>query len=136
LETSVGLGRLFLAVVSEAYDSEILEDGTERKVLRLKKHLAPVKIAILPLMKKDGLSEAAMEIFDSLSGDFAIIYSDASSVGKRYRKQDEIGTPYCITIDYESLEEDTVTVRDRDTMGQERVKIDDLENYFFEKFRE
>ena len=134
LETSMGLGRVFLAVLSEAYDNEILEDGTERKILRLKKNLAPVKIAILPLMKKDGLAEGAMEIFTDLAGDFATVYSDASSVGKRYRKQDEIGTPYCVTYDYESKEDKAVTVRDRDTMEQERVKISELKEYFRNKF--
>ena len=130
----MGLGRVFLAVMSEAYQSEILEDGTERKVLRLKSSLAPIKIAILPLMKKDGLAEGAMEIFDMLSGGFAATYADASSVGKRYRKQDEIGTPYCVTFDYESKEDNSVTVRDRDTMEQERVKIEDLKEYFNNKF--
>jgi glycyl-tRNA synthetase len=131
----MGLGRVFLAVLCEAYNTEILEDGTERKILKLEKNLAPVKIAILPLMKKDGLSEKAMEVFQKLSGDFSTTFSDASSVGKRYRKQDEIGTPYCVTVDYDSLEDGTVTVRDRDTMEQERVKIENLESYFFDKFR-
>ncbi len=135
LETSMGLGRVFLAVLSEAYDSEILKDGSERKVLRLKKKLAPIKVAILPLMKKDGLSEEAMKIFNDLSEDFSVVYSDASSVGKRYRKQDEIGTPFCVTFDYESKEDKSVTVRDRDTMIQERIKIDDLKEYLKEKLK-
>ena len=130
----MGLGRVFLAVLSEAYQKEILEDGSERRVLKLNKNLAPVKIAILPLMKKDGLAEGAMEIFNNLSGKFAVSYADASSVGKRYRKQDELGTPYCVTFDYQSKEDQTVTVRDRDTMEQERVKIEDLEEYFRDKF--
>jgi glycyl-tRNA synthetase len=131
----MGMGRVFLAVLCEAYQSEILEDGTERKILKLNKNLAPVKIAILPLMKKDGLAEGAMEIFEKLSENFLTTFSDASSVGKRYRKQDEIGTPFCVTFDYESKEDNSVTIRDRDSMEQERIKIEDLENYFFEKFR-
>lgn len=131
----MGLGRVFLAVLSEAYDSEVLEDGTERKVLRLKKNLAPIKVAVLPLMKKDGLAEEAMEVFDMLAGDFAATYADASSVGKRYRKQDEIGTPYCVTVDYETKEDASVTVRDRDTMEQERVKISELKEYFNNQFK-
>ncbi len=134
LETSMGLGRVFLAVLSEAFDLEKLEDGSERRILRFKKELAPVKIAILPLMKKDGLAEGAMEIFDMLAGDYNVIYSDAASVGKRYRKQDEIGTPYCVTYDYDSKEDQTVTVRERDSMEQERVKISDLKEYFRKKF--
>jgi glycyl-tRNA synthetase len=129
----MGLGRVFLAVLSEAYDNEVLEDGTERRVLRLKKNLAPIKIAILPLMKKDGLAEGAMEIFNQLAGEFSVVYSDASSVGKRYRKQDEIGTPFCITYDYESKDDLAVTVRERDSMEQERVKISELKKYFKEK---
>jgi glycyl-tRNA synthetase len=131
----MGMGRIFLAVLCEAYQSEILEDGTKRRVLKLNKNLAPTKIAILPLMKKDGLSEGAMEIFKKLSENFSTTFSDASSVGKRYRKQDEIGTPFCVTFDYESKEDNSVTVRDRDTMKQDRIKIEDLEKYFFNKFK-
>lgn len=134
IETSMGLGRVFLAVLSEAYQKEILEDESERMVLKLHKNLAPVKIAILPLMKKDGLSKKAMEIFQDLASSFEVTYSDTSSVGKRYRKQDEIGTPYCVTVDYDSLEDNTVTIRDRDTMSQERVGVPELKNYFVEKF--
>ena len=136
LEASMGLGRVFLAVLCEAYQSEHLKDGTERKILKLNKNLAPVKIAIMPLMKKDDLVKGAMEIFGILSESFETTYSDISSIGKRYRKQDEIGTPFCITFDYESKEDMSVTIRDRDTMKQERIKIENLENYFFKKFKE
>ena len=134
LETSMGLGRIFLAVLCEAYTKEILEDGSERTVLRLKKNIAPTKVAILPLMKKDGLSEKAMEIFENIAGEFSSTFSDASSVGKRYRKQDELGTPYCVTVDYKTLEDQTVTIRNRDTMEQERVEVSRLKNYLREKF--
>ena len=133
LETSMGLGRVFLALLSEAYDKEILEDGSERRVLRFKPELAPVKIAVLPLMKKDGLAEKADEIFNLLAGDFATTYDDTGKIGKRYRRQDEIGTPYCLTVDYDTLEDGTVTIRDRDSMEQERVKIEDLKKYFENK---
>ena len=129
----MGLGRVFLALLSEAYDKEILEDGSERRVLRFKAELAPVKIAVLPLMKKDGLAEKADEIFNLLAGDFATTYDETGKIGKRYRRQDEIGTPYCVTIDYDTLEDGTVTVRERDSMEQERVKIEDLKPYFEEK---
>jgi glycyl-tRNA synthetase len=119
--------------LSEAYDKETLEDGSERIVLRLKPELAPVKIAVLPLMKKDGLAEKADEIFGLLAGDFATTYDETGKIGKRYRRQDEIGTPYCVTVDYDTLEDGTVTVRERDSMEQERVKIEDLKKYFEEK---
>jgi len=133
LETSMGLGRVFLAVLSEAYDKEVIGGGEERKVLRLKIELAPVKIAILPLMKKDGLRENAFEIFEKLSEKYNCTFADTASVGKRYRKQDEIGTPFCLTYDYDSKEDDSVTVRKRDSMAQERIKIKDLEQYFANK---
>jgi glycyl-tRNA synthetase len=126
----MGLGRVFLAVLSEAYDRETLEDGSERTVLRLNPELAPIKIAVLPLMKKDGLAEKADEIFEELAGDFATTYDDTGKIGKRYRRQDEVGTPYCVTVDYDTLEDGTVTVRERDSMGQERIKIENLKKYF------
>ncbi len=133
LETSMGLGRVFLAVLSEAYDKEILEDGSERTVLRFNSEIAPVKIAILPLMKKDGLAEKADEVFNLVAGDYNSIYDDTGKIGKRYRRQDEIGTPFCVTVDYDTLEDNTVTVRERDSMKQERIKIEDLKKYFEEK---
>lgn len=132
LESSMGLGRVFLALLSEAYDREILEDGSERKVLRLKSFLAPVKIGIFPLVKKDGLPELASKIFEKLSGKYNCQYSETASVGKRYRKADEIGTPFCITVDYESLDDGAVTIRERDSMEQKRISIDSLEDFFRE----
>ena len=129
----MGLGRVFLAVLSEAYDVEKLEDGSERRVLRFKPFLAPVKVAVLPLMKKDGLAEKADKVFNFLAPEFSTIYDDTGKIGKRYRRQDEIGTPYCVTVDYDTLEDGTVTVRERDSMEQERVKIEDLKKYFEDK---
>ena len=125
VETSIGLDRMFLQVMSAAYDEEQLEKDT-RVVLHLPACLAPVKAAILPLVKKDGMPEKAQEVVDLLKYDFNIVYDEKDSVGKRYRRQDAIGTPFCITIDGQTLEDNTVTVRHRDTMQQERVAIADL----------
>ncbi len=126
LETSMGLGRVFLAVLSEAYTVEEM-DGAERTVLKLSSELAPVKVAVLPLLKnKPELVAKAKEVFDMLSKTMVCEYAEAGTVGKRYRKQDEIGTPHCVTIDFDTLEDDTVTVRDRDSGEQKRVKIDEL----------
>lgn len=126
VETSIGLDRMFLALLSNSYKSETLEDGTVRDVLNLPAFLAPVKVAILPLMKKDGLPEKANEIMEVLKYDHLCQYDEKDSIGKRYRRQDAIGTPFCITIDHQSLEDNTVTIRHRDTMLQERVSIDKL----------
>lgn len=126
VETSIGLDRLFLAVLSAAYDEEKLESGEERVVLRIPAPLAPVKLAVLPLVKKDGLPEKARTITDALKLDHNCQYDDKDSIGKRYRRQDAIGTPYCITVDHDSLTDDKVTIRDRDTMQQERVAISEL----------
>lgn len=126
VETSVGLNRTFLAVVCSAYTEEPLEDGTSRVALKLPAFLAPIKAAILPLTKKDGLPEKAREIMDLLKFDHTCYYEEKDSIGKRYRRQDAIGTPYCITVDHQTLEDNTVTIRDRDTMVQERVNIDQL----------
>ena len=126
VETSVGLDRMFLAVMSAAYKEEKLEDGSERIVLAFPPALAPNKVAILPLMKKDGLSEKAMDIFNVLKLEHYCQYDEKDSIGKRYRRQDAIGTPYCITVDHQTLEDNTVTIRDRDTMQQERVAIADV----------
>jgi len=123
VETSVGLDRMFLSVLATAYKEEKLEDGSERVVLRIPPALAPNKVAILPLMKKDGLPEKAHEIMDLLKFDFRCFYEEKDAIGKRYRRQDAIGTPYCITIDHQTLQDNTVTIRDRDTMKQERVAI-------------
>lgn len=134
IETSMGLGRIFLAILCEAYNKEILEDGSERKILKLHSKLSPIKIAILPLVKKDGLKEKSYEIFEKLSEKYNCAFLETGTIGKRYRKQDEIGTPFCITFDYDSKTDNSVTIRKRDSMEQERIKIDDLEKYFSEKF--
>ncbi|MDH5367200.1 MAG: glycine--tRNA ligase [Cyclobacteriaceae bacterium] len=126
VETSIGLDRLFLAVLSSAYTEEKLEDGSERVVLRIPAALAPNKVAILPLTKKDGLPEKAREIIDELKYDFTCFYEEKDAIGKRYRRQDAIGTPYCVTVDHQTLEDNTVTIRDRDNMLQERISISDL----------
>ncbi len=132
IEPSLGTDRVLLAFLCEAYDEEEIKEGDTRVVLRLSPVLAPVKIAILPLSKK--LSEEALEVYDKLCKRYNCEYDEAGSVGKRYRRQDEIGTPYCITYDFDSKEDNCVTVRDRDTMEQVRVSIDELDNYFRDKF--
>ena len=126
VETSVGLDRMFLAILSAAYNNETLEDGSERAVLSLPAALAPYKVAIMPLTKKDGLPEKAQAILNDLKFDFNCTYDEKDSPGKRYRRQDAIGTPYCVMVDHQTLEDNTVTIRDRDTMLQERVAIQDL----------
>ncbi|HNU59815.1 MAG TPA: glycine--tRNA ligase, partial [Aquaticitalea sp.] len=126
LETSIGLDRMFLAVFSNSLVEEVLENDTTRTVLKLPAVLAPVKAAVLPLVKKDGLPEIAKKIVDDLKWDFNVDYDDKDAVGRRYRRQDANGTPFCITVDHETLENNTVTIRYRDTMAQERVKIEDL----------
>lgn len=126
VETSVGLDRMFLAVLSASFKNEKLEDGSERVVLNLPAQLAPYKVAVLPLLKRDGLPEKAREIMDDLRFDFNCQYDEKDAVGKRYRRQDAIGTPFCVTIDHQTLEDNTVTIRDRDTMQQERVSISEL----------
>jgi glycyl-tRNA synthetase len=126
VETSVGLDRMFLSVLASSYKEEKLEDGSERIVLRIPAPLAPNKVAILPLMKKDGLPEKAQEIMNMLKFDFRCFYEEKDAIGKRYRRQDAIGTPYCITVDHQTLTDNTVTVRDRDTMKQQRVAISEV----------
>jgi glycyl-tRNA synthetase len=130
VETSVGLDRLFLSVLSKSYKTEKLEDGSERVVLNIPAFLAPIKAAVLPLVKKDGLPEKAREIMDVLKLDHLCQYDEKDSIGKRYRRQDAIGTPFCITVDHQSLEDNSVTVRHRDTMSQERVAINQLNAVF------
>ena len=134
LETSMGVGRVFLAVMAEAYNVEEVKDG-ERVVLKFPKKLAPVKVAILPLSKKEELNKPARDVFNQLKDKFMCQYDETQSIGKRYRRQDEIGTPYCVTFDFDSLEDKAVTVRDRDTMEQERIKIGELEVYLSEKLK-
>lgn len=126
VETSVGLDRMFLSVLASSYKEEKLEDGSERVVLCIPAPLAPNKVAILPLMKKDGLPEKAHEIMNLLKFDFRCFYEEKDAIGKRYRRQDAIGTPYCITIDHQTLQDNTVTIRDRDTMKQQRVIISEV----------
>ncbi|EAR16813.1 MULTISPECIES: glycine--tRNA ligase [Robiginitalea] len=126
VETSIGLDRMFLAVFSHCLQEEDLGDGNTRTVLRLPGVLAPTKAAILPLIKRDGLPELAREILDDLKWDFNVQYDEKDAVGRRYRRQDAAGTPICITVDHQSLEDRTVTLRHRDSMEQERVPIDQL----------
>jgi glycyl-tRNA synthetase len=133
VETSVGLDRLFLAVLSSSYQNEKLEDGSERIVLKIPAVLAPYKAAVLPLIKKDGLPEKAREIQKALQFEYNVQYDEKDAIGRRYRRQDAIGTPICITIDHQTLEDNTVTIRDRDTMIQERISIDKLEQKIAEK---
>ena len=128
IETSIGVDRMFLLTMAAAYDEEVVEGGETRVVLRIPPALAPVKLAILPLTKKDGMPEKAREIMKTMQMDFNCQYEEKDSIGKRYRRQDAIGTPYCITVDHQTLEDNTVTLRDRDTMQQERVAISDLFN--------
>ncbi len=123
VETSIGLDRMFLAVLAASYTEETLEDGSERVVLSLPPALAPTKVAVLPLTKKDGLPDKARAIINELKFDFTTQYDEKDAIGKRYRRQDAIGTPYCVTIDHQTLEDNTVTIRNRDTMAQERVPI-------------
>jgi len=126
LETSIGLDRMFLAVLSNSLQEETLEDGSSRVVLKLPAVLAPTKAAVLPLVKKDGLPEIARKIIDDLKWDFNVQYDEKDAVGRRYRRQDAAGTPFCITVDHQTLEDQTVTIRHRDTMQQNRVSIDQL----------
>ena len=126
VETSVGLDRMFLAVFSNSLKEETLEDGSVRTVLKLPSVLAPTKAAVLPLVKKDGLPDVARKIIEDLKWDFTVAYDEKDAVGRRYRRQDALGTPFCITVDHQTLEDETVTIRHRNTMAQDRVKISDL----------
>ena len=133
VETSVGLDRMFLAVFSWALREETLEDGSSRTVLKLPAILAPTKIAILPLVKKDGLPEVGKKLMEDLKWDYEVSYDEKDAVGRRYRRQDALGTPYCITIDHQTIEDQTVTIRDRNTMKQERMLIKELGGFLHEK---
>ena len=126
VETSIGVDRMFLSVLCASYKEEQLENGESRVVLKLPAALAPVKLAVLPLVKKDGLPEKAREIVNELKFHFNTHYDEKDSIGKRYRRQDAIGTPYCVTVDHDTLQDGCVTLRDRDTMEQQRVPIDQL----------
>ncbi len=133
VETSAGVGRIFLAVLTESYAEEEV-DGETRVVLKLNKDLAPIKIAVFPLLKnKPELVKKAKEIYDNLKKEYRCEFDDNGNIGKRYRRQDEIGTPYCVTIDFDSLEKNDVTVRDRDTMKQERVNVEELAEWTRDK---
>ena len=126
VETSIGLDRMFLAVLSHSYHEEELTSGESRVVLKIPEFLAPIKAAILPLTKKDGLPEKAREVLKILQLDFSCQYEEKDSIGKRYRRQDAIGTPFCITVDHQSLKDNTITLRDRDTMKQQRISVEKL----------
>ncbi|MBM3191716.1 MAG: glycine--tRNA ligase [Chlamydiae bacterium] len=124
IEPTFGVERTLLALLCDAYEEETLENGETRSVLHLKPCIAPVKVAVFPLMKKEPLASKAYEVFEKLQGIWDVEYDVSGAIGKRYRRQDELGTPYCITIDFDTLENNTVTLRDRDTMQQERVSLD------------
>jgi len=128
IETSIGLDRMFLSVMSASYKEEVVdaEKGTSRVLLKLPPVLAPIKVAVFPLTKKDGMPEKAKEIFNELKFDLNCYYEEKDNIGKRYRRQDAVGTPYCITVDHQTLEDNTVTIRERDTMQQERVAISEV----------
>ena len=134
VEPSVGVERLALVILCDAYDQETLEGGETRVVLRLHPALSPIKVAVLPLSKK--LSEQARVVHRQLLESFPCDFDDSGSIGRRYRRQDEIGTPYCVTFDFDSLEDNAVTVRDRDTMQQDRVPIAELASYLSAKIAE
>jgi len=139
IEPTFGIDRMLLVALLEAYHEEeaptAKEGETEaRVVMKFPKHLAPVQVAVLPLSKKEELSSAAKQAAADLRHDFMVDYDETQSIGKRYRRQDEIGTPYCVTFDFDSLEDKKVTVRDRDTMQQERVAIAELVGYLKDKF--
>jgi len=133
VETSIGLDRMFLAILSTAYVEEKLEDGSERVVLKIPAALAPIKCAVLPLVKKDGLPEKAREIMNVLKYSHLCMYEEKDSIGKRYRRQDAIGTPFAITVDHQTLEDNTVTIRYRDTMLQERIPVENVSKILDEK---
>ena len=126
VETSIGLDRMFLAIFSNSLKTEVLEDGSSRVVLKLPEILSPVKAAVFPLVKKDGLPEIAQNIVSDLKWDYNVVYDEKDAVGKRYRRQDAAGTPFCITVDHQTKEDDTVTIRHRDTMEQERISITEI----------
>jgi glycyl-tRNA synthetase len=133
IETSIGVDRMFLSIMCHAFEEEKLENGETRTVLKLPAALAPVKCAVMPLVKKDGLPEKAREIIDQLKFHFNCQYDEKDSIGKRYRRQDAIGTPYCVTVDHDTLTDGKVTLRFRDTMEQERVNISDLNSIIEDK---
>ena len=128
LETSIGLDRMFLAVFSKSLIEEKLEDGSFRTVLKFPKILSPKKVAVLPLLKKDGLPELSKQILEDFKWDYNCVYDEKDAIGRRYRRQDALGTPYCLTVDHQSLEDGTITIRDRDTMKQQRLTVQEVKN--------
>ena len=132
IEPSLGVERLLLAVLTSAYEEETLSDGETREVLHFDPRVAPIKMAVLPLVNK--LNDKALELYQMLKKYFVCEYDSSGKIGKRYRRQDSIGTPYCITVDFETLEDNSVTIRNRDSMEQFRINIDDLLKYFNDKF--
>ena len=135
VETSAGLTRSLLMVLCDAYEEEEVGEGDVRTVLRLHPEVAPIQVGVFPLVKKDGLAERAREIERSLRADFTTFYDQSGAIGRRYRRQDEIGTPFCVTIDYDTMEQGTVTVRMRDSMEQARVAVDELATYIWSAIR-
>ena len=136
VETSVGLDRTLLAIISDAYQEEKLEDGSIRVVMNLPAFLAPYKVAVLPLVKKDGMPEKARQILSDLQEDYNCQYDEKDAIGRRYRRQDAIGTPYCITVDNQTMEDNTVTIRIRTTMQQERISLDNVSKRIAELLKE
>lgn len=136
VETSVGLDRIFLSVLTNAYEEEKLEDGSERVVLNIPAFLAPYKVAVLPLVKKDGMPEKAREILADLQENYQCQYDEKDAIGRRYRRQDAIGTPFCVTVDNQTFEDNTVTLRDRATMQQVRIDIKDIASHVDQKIKE
>ena len=131
IEPSMGLDRLILMVLVDSYDEEELEGGDKRTVMRIAPSLAPYKAAVLPLSKK--LSDAAMKVYEKLCKELTVTFDETASIGKRYRRQDEIGTPYCVTVDFETENDGCVTIRERDSMSQIRLKIEEVVSYLKDK---
>jgi glycyl-tRNA synthetase len=129
VETSIGLDRMFLAILSNSLIEEMLENNTSRTVLKIPAFLCPYKVAILPLIKKDGLPQIAKDIYNTLKLEFNVTYDEKDAVGRRYRRQDAIGTPFCVTIDHQTKEDNTITIRERDSMIQNRIPLNEVENY-------
>jgi glycyl-tRNA synthetase len=135
VEPAAGVDRAMLAFLADAYDEDEIE-GELRTVLRLHPRIAPIKVAVLPLVRKDGQPELAREVYQALRERMQAEYDEGGAIGRRYRRQDEIGTPFCVTVDFDSLEDDAVTVRDRDSMQQERIPLEGLDRYLAERLRE
>ncbi len=133
VEPSVGVERLFLAVLTDSYENEVLPDGDTREILHLKPYLAPIKVAVLPLVNK--LTGEALKVFEELQKHFMCEFDTSGKIGKRYRRQDAVGTPYCVTIDYDTLNDNCVTIRERDTMEQDRIPISEIVNYVNERIK-